>query len=315
MPKRTDISSILVIGAGPTIIGQAYEFDNPGTQTTTVPKDLSPELRTEQSRQRCGSKPGNHWQSLEQQSIRRSRVVGFPLGAFLPSDRHRPQRLDPQSRQIACRSAFQLPQEHCACRPCVDHHPVSPQKNATHPAQSTKEQDFPSFLEASKARFRSEPASTIRSRHSYRRESKLKARVRRSVALDIDLKSRSRNANDVIDKTFARQRLAARRVFPLFAHCRSVFHHDFSDLVFNRLAMRFSSFAQRFIDGVIGNVDAVIVQFARPFIPQHNIDTRTGHCDQLVDPIVYRRNDPALSKFLVRNTAPLSPVISTPKAA
>ena len=27
MPKRTDISSILVIGAGPIIIGQACEFD------------------------------------------------------------------------------------------------------------------------------------------------------------------------------------------------------------------------------------------------------------------------------------------------
>jgi carbamoyl-phosphate synthase large subunit len=27
MPKRTDISSILVIGAGPIILGQACEFD------------------------------------------------------------------------------------------------------------------------------------------------------------------------------------------------------------------------------------------------------------------------------------------------
>jgi carbamoyl-phosphate synthase large subunit len=32
MPKRTDISSILVIGAGPIIIGQAVEFDYSGTQ-------------------------------------------------------------------------------------------------------------------------------------------------------------------------------------------------------------------------------------------------------------------------------------------
>jgi carbamoyl-phosphate synthase large subunit len=32
MPKRTDISSILVIGAGPIIIGQACEFDYSGTQ-------------------------------------------------------------------------------------------------------------------------------------------------------------------------------------------------------------------------------------------------------------------------------------------
>ena len=32
MPKRTDISSVLVIGAGPIIIGQACEFDYSGTQ-------------------------------------------------------------------------------------------------------------------------------------------------------------------------------------------------------------------------------------------------------------------------------------------
>ena len=32
MPKRTDIQSVLVIGAGPIIIGQACEFDYSGTQ-------------------------------------------------------------------------------------------------------------------------------------------------------------------------------------------------------------------------------------------------------------------------------------------
>src|SRR6202158_1731752 len=32
MPKRTDISTILVIGAGPIVIGQACEFDYSGTQ-------------------------------------------------------------------------------------------------------------------------------------------------------------------------------------------------------------------------------------------------------------------------------------------
>ena len=32
MPKRTDLSSILVIGAGPIVIGQACEFDYSGTQ-------------------------------------------------------------------------------------------------------------------------------------------------------------------------------------------------------------------------------------------------------------------------------------------
>jgi len=32
MPKRTDIKSLLIIGAGPIIIGQACEFDYSGTQ-------------------------------------------------------------------------------------------------------------------------------------------------------------------------------------------------------------------------------------------------------------------------------------------
>ena len=32
MPKRTDIHSILIVGAGPIIIGQACEFDYSGTQ-------------------------------------------------------------------------------------------------------------------------------------------------------------------------------------------------------------------------------------------------------------------------------------------
>ena len=32
MPKRTDIRSILIIGAGPIVIGQACEFDYSGTQ-------------------------------------------------------------------------------------------------------------------------------------------------------------------------------------------------------------------------------------------------------------------------------------------
>ena len=32
MPKRNDIQSVLIIGAGPIIIGQACEFDYSGTQ-------------------------------------------------------------------------------------------------------------------------------------------------------------------------------------------------------------------------------------------------------------------------------------------
>ena len=39
MPKRTDIKSILIIGAGPIIIGQACEFDYSGTQACKALKE------------------------------------------------------------------------------------------------------------------------------------------------------------------------------------------------------------------------------------------------------------------------------------
>ena len=39
MPKRKDIKKILVIGAGPIIIGQACEFDYSGTQACKALKD------------------------------------------------------------------------------------------------------------------------------------------------------------------------------------------------------------------------------------------------------------------------------------
>ena len=39
MPKRKDISSILIIGAGPIIIGQACEFDYSGAQACKALKE------------------------------------------------------------------------------------------------------------------------------------------------------------------------------------------------------------------------------------------------------------------------------------
>ncbi|MEK9660388.1 MAG: carbamoyl-phosphate synthase large subunit, partial [Alphaproteobacteria bacterium] len=39
MPKRTDISSIMIVGAGPIVIGQACEFDYSGTQAVKALKD------------------------------------------------------------------------------------------------------------------------------------------------------------------------------------------------------------------------------------------------------------------------------------
>ena len=39
MPKRTDISSIMIIGAGPIVIGQACEFDYSGAQACKALKE------------------------------------------------------------------------------------------------------------------------------------------------------------------------------------------------------------------------------------------------------------------------------------
>ena len=39
MPKRTDIHSILILGAGPIVIGQACEFDYSGTQAIRALKE------------------------------------------------------------------------------------------------------------------------------------------------------------------------------------------------------------------------------------------------------------------------------------
>ena len=39
MPKRTDLNSILIIGAGPIIIGQACEFDYSGAQACKALKE------------------------------------------------------------------------------------------------------------------------------------------------------------------------------------------------------------------------------------------------------------------------------------
>ena len=40
MPKRDDINTVLVIGSGPIIIGQACEFDYSGTQACKALRSL-----------------------------------------------------------------------------------------------------------------------------------------------------------------------------------------------------------------------------------------------------------------------------------
>ena len=39
MPKREDIKTILIVGSGPIVIGQACEFDYSGTQASKALRD------------------------------------------------------------------------------------------------------------------------------------------------------------------------------------------------------------------------------------------------------------------------------------
>ena len=39
MPRKTDINSILILGAGPIVIGQACEFDYSGAQACQALKE------------------------------------------------------------------------------------------------------------------------------------------------------------------------------------------------------------------------------------------------------------------------------------
>ena len=40
MPRRTDLSTILLVGSGPIVIGQAAEFDYSGTQAVKALKEV-----------------------------------------------------------------------------------------------------------------------------------------------------------------------------------------------------------------------------------------------------------------------------------
>ena len=41
MPRRNDLETILLIGSGPIVIGQACEFDYSGTQACRVLRDVA----------------------------------------------------------------------------------------------------------------------------------------------------------------------------------------------------------------------------------------------------------------------------------
>ena len=54
MPRRPDIESVLVIGSGPIVIGQACEFDYSGTQACPMTIGPEPMTRTDSMSERRG---------------------------------------------------------------------------------------------------------------------------------------------------------------------------------------------------------------------------------------------------------------------
>src|SRR3954454_19871282 len=94
MPRRTDIDSILIIGAGPIVIGQACEFDYSGVQACKA-------LREEGYRiVLVNSNPATIMTDPEladatyiepitpeivERIIERERAMGYPIGALLPT--------------------------------------------------------------------------------------------------------------------------------------------------------------------------------------------------------------------------------------
>src|SRR5271154_7091788 len=94
MPKRTDIDSILIIGAGPIVIGQACEFDYSGTQACKALKGEGYRIVL------VNSNPATIMTDpdladatyiepitpeMVEQIIARERAKGHPIGALLPT--------------------------------------------------------------------------------------------------------------------------------------------------------------------------------------------------------------------------------------
>lgn len=59
MPKRTDIKSILILGAGPIVIGQACEFDYSGAQACKALREGLPRHSRELQPGDYHDRPGN----------------------------------------------------------------------------------------------------------------------------------------------------------------------------------------------------------------------------------------------------------------
>ena len=211
MPKRTDISSILVIGAGPIVIGQACEFDYSSTRSIKLPKGLSPAIRFSRNPRRFAWPSRDRSQSLARQSIRLSMAAAFRPGASVPSIRRkllpRVRRTEPVASNTSPITLRLLRQE-----PLFGGHRLAlPRRTAVRPGQSTTGGVARRLSRSMQGHVRLELASAIRSTHSYRRGSKIETFVRHPITFDFEFEAGSRNPSNVINEIFARHRFQSRR--------------------------------------------------------------------------------------------------------
>src|SRR6202040_3187556 len=94
MPKRTDISSILIIGAGPIVIGQACEFDYSGAQACKALKaegyrivlvNSNPATIMTDPELADATYIEPITPAIVEKIIAREKATGHPIGALLPT--------------------------------------------------------------------------------------------------------------------------------------------------------------------------------------------------------------------------------------
>src|SRR3954447_361180 len=94
MPKRTDIHSILIIGAGPIVIGQACEFDYSGVQACKALKaegyrivlvNSNPATIMTDPELADATYVEPVTPEIVERIIARERAEGHPIGALLPT--------------------------------------------------------------------------------------------------------------------------------------------------------------------------------------------------------------------------------------
>ena len=101
MPKRTDIHTILVIGSGPIVIGQACEFDYSGTQACKALREEGYRVDPDQLESRDGDDRsgdgGPHLHRADDGGESREDHRPRPARRAAPDDR-RPDRAQPRAR-------------------------------------------------------------------------------------------------------------------------------------------------------------------------------------------------------------------------